>query len=142
MRIPIADRQTTVPVARSLMRSAARAVLNGEGIVSVSLSLAFVDDAASEAINRRFLKHGGPTDVITFRLGDHPLDGELVIGAEVAARVAAERGHDVQAELALYVVHGVLHLCGYDDKDKAAARRMRERQRHYLAALGLPPISD
>ena len=56
--------------------------------------------------------------------------------------MAERRGHDVQAELALYVIHGLLHLCGYDDKSADGARQMRERERHYLERLGLPDIAE
>jgi probable rRNA maturation factor len=69
------------------------------------------------------------------------LAGELVIGVEVALAEAQSRGHDVQAELALYVIHGLLHLCGYDDKSASAAKEMRARERYYLQQLGLPNIS-
>lgn len=124
------------------MRAAAEAVLKGERIAAAKISLAFVDDATSERVNRQFLEHEGPTDVITFPLGSKPLQGELVIGAEVAGRVAAEQGHDVQHELALYVIHGVLHLCGYDDKKPEPERLMRQREAHYLKLLGLPAISE
>ena len=51
-------------------------------------------------------------------------------------------GHDVQVELALYVIHGLLHLCGYDDKSDAAAAQMRRRERHHLVKLGLPDIAE
>jgi probable rRNA maturation factor len=67
--------------------------------------------------------------------------GELVIGAEVAQAEATEHGHDVQAELALYVIHGLLHLCGHDDCEPDDATRMREKERHYLKQLGLPDIA-
>lgn len=127
---------------KALIRRAARAVLTGEKIKSASLSLAFVDDATSERVNREFLNHVGPTDVITFPLGTKPLQGELVIGVGVAERVAAERGHSVRHELALYVIHGVLHLCGYDDKKPRPLRLMRQREAYYLEILGLPAISD
>ena len=52
-----------------------------------------------------------------------------------------QRGHDVHTELALYVIHGLLHLCGYDDHAEADAQAMRERERHYLRLLGLPDIA-
>lgn len=142
VRIAIHQADISFRVDRPLMRRAARAVLRGEAVSAAELSLAFVDDAASARINWQFLNHRGPTDVITFPLAHDPLAGELVIGAIVAQRVAAERGHDVQAELALYVVHGVLHLCGYDDKSAAKRRVMRERERAYLAQLRLPIIAD
>ena len=144
-KVKVAVPQEVVEIDRNLMRSAARAVLEGEGVAAAALSLAFVDDATSHRLNKQFLDHDEPTDVITFPLsgpGAKTLEGELVIGAEVARRVAAERGHDEQAELALYVVHGVLHLCGYDDKAPAAERTMRERERHYMKQLGLPDISE
>src|SRR5262249_61769172 len=94
---------------------------------------------------RRSLDPDEPTDVITFPRsgpGAKTLEGELVIGAEVAREQARQRGHDELAELALYVIHGLLHLCGFDDTTPTAARPMRERERHYLHLLGLPPISD
>jgi probable rRNA maturation factor len=141
VQVAITVEPTDVPIDRKLLRAAVRAVLSCEGVSQASISLALVGDATSERINRRFLNHAGPTDVITFPLGASPLQGELVICADVAARVAAESGHAVAAELALYAVHGLLHLCGYDDKSRSAAGRMRERERFYLRKLNLPPIS-
>ena len=74
--------------------------------------------------------------------GAKKLEGEIVIGAEVAQREAAERGHDLQSELCLYVIHGVLHLCGYDDGTKRKAAEMRRKERQYLKQLNLPDIAD
>ena len=70
------------------------------------------------------------------------LEGELVIGVEVAKVQASERGHEIGAELALYVIHGLLHLCGYDDHDDDEIKKMRERERHYLRTLGYPEIGE
>jgi probable rRNA maturation factor len=145
LRVKIASPQETVPLDRARLREVAKAVLEGEGVAAASISLAFVDSPAIHRLNKQFLNHDEPTDVISFPLsgpGAKTLEGELVIGAEVARAQAAERGHDEQAELALYVIHGLLHLCGFDDTTAAAARRMRERERHYLQRLGLPPIAD
>src|SRR4051794_27155228 len=111
IKIKVAVPQEIVPIDRGAMRDAARKVLEGEGVPAASLSLAFVDDATVHRINRQFLEHDEPTDVVSFPLsnpGAKTLEGELVIGAEVARRVAAERGHDEQVELALYVIHGTL----------------------------------
>jgi len=135
----------SIKINRALMRKSVRTVLKGEGIISADVSLAFVDDDTSAGLNKKYLNHAGPTDVITFPYSKPKaryLEGELIIGIEVAGRVAKDHGHDVQAELALYVIHGVLHLCGYDDKKKAAQKTMRLRQRNYLQILALPPISD
>jgi probable rRNA maturation factor len=146
IKISIAfDRKKKRQVPHPLMRKVVRTVLEGERTQSAIISLAFVDDATSARINKSFLNHSGPTDVISFPLSEpntKTLVGELVISVDVALRVATERGHDVQAELALYVIHGLLHLCGYDDKTKTARTKMRFRQRQYLERLRLPAISD
>ena len=144
IRVAIATPQETVPVDRARLRQTVRTVLEGERETDAEISLAFVDNATSRQVNQRYLQHDEPTDVLSFPLSEGKggrLSGELVVGAEVAQAQAVERGHDVQAELALYVIHGLLHLCGYDDKTPAAAADMRQRERHYLQQLGLPDIA-
>src|ERR1700722_15806131 len=131
-KIAIASPQELVEIDRGRMREIVRAVLAGEDVADAEISLAFVDNPTIHALNKRYLDHDEPTDVLSFPLsepGAKRLAGELVIGAEVALAQAKERGHDVQQELALYVIHGLLHLCGYDDKSDDAARAMRERER-------------
>jgi probable rRNA maturation factor len=143
--VKVADQQQAVTLDRGRLREIARIVLEGEGIEAAKISLAFVDNATIHRLNRQFLDHDEPTDVLTFPLGGpgaKTLEGEVVIGAEVALAQSADRGHDVQAELSLYVIHGLLHLCGYDDTTPADARRMRDRERLHLHLLGLPPIAD
>jgi probable rRNA maturation factor len=142
-KISIASPQETVPIDRRHMREVVRTVLDGEGIAEAEISLAFVDNATIHRLNRQFLQHDEPTDVLSFPLSESSkkLAGELVLGAEVALARAAEMGHDVQAELSLYVIHGLLHLCGHDDHTGVGARKMRQLERHYLALLGLPDIA-
>ena len=144
MSISIASPQEIVPIDRGRMREAVRAVLDGEDVADAEISLAFVDNPTIHRLNQRYLQHDEPTDVLSFPLSEpnaSRLAGELVIGVEVAAEQAASRGHDVQAELILYVIHGLLHLCGYDDHDDEDRDAMRGRERHYLRQLGLPDIS-
>jgi probable rRNA maturation factor len=144
-KIAIATPQDAVAVDRKRVREIVRAVLDGEGVADAEISLAFVDNPTIHTLNKRYLDHDEPTDVLSFPLsepGAKRLAGELVIGAEVALAQARERGHDVQQELALYVIHGLLHLCGYDDKSDETAREMRGRERHYLRELGLPDIAE
>src|SRR5919198_1362158 len=144
-KISIANPQEVVPVDRGFMRNLARTVLEGEGVADAEISLAFVDNPTIHQLNKRYLQHDEPTDVLSFPLsepGAKRLAGELVLGAEVAKAQAEARGHDVQAELALYVIHGLLHLCGHDDKTPEAAAVMRQRERHYLTQLGLPDIAE
>jgi probable rRNA maturation factor len=143
-KIAVACPQETVAVDRGLLRSIARAVLEGEGVADYEISLAFVDDPTIHRLNLRYLQHDEPTDVLSFPLNDSgskKLAGELVIGAEVALARSREHGHDVQHELGLYVIHGLLHLCGFDDREPADAAAMRARERHYLEQLGLPDIA-
>ncbi|HKI31722.1 MAG TPA: rRNA maturation RNase YbeY [Gemmataceae bacterium] len=142
-KIAIATPQEIVAVDRRRVREIVRAVLDGEGAADAEISLAFVDNPTIHTLNKRYLDHDEPTDVLSFPLSEphaKRLAGELVIGVEVAQVQALERGHDVQQELVLYVIHGLLHLCGYDDKSDEAAAEMRRRERHYLQELGLPDI--
>ena len=143
-KIAIATPQDIVAVDRKHIREVVRAVLDGEGVADAEISLAFVDNPTIHRLNQRYLQHDEPTDVLSFPLSEpnaSRLAGELVIGVEVALEQAASRDHDVQAELILYVIHGLLHLCGYDDHDDADRDAMRQRERHYLQQLGLPDIS-
>ncbi len=143
-KIAIATPQEIVAVDRKRIREIVRAVLEGEGVADAEISVAFVDNPTIHTLNKRYLDHDEPTDVLSFPLSEpnaRRLAGELVIGVQVAQAQAQERRHDVQQELALYVIHGLLHLCGYDDNDEEAVQEMRRRERHYLAALGLPDIA-
>src|SRR5262249_20555775 len=131
-KISIASPQEVVEIDRKRMRDAVRAVLAGEDEPEYEISLAFVDNPTIHRLNKQFLQHDEPTDVLSFPLSEpsaRKLAGELVIGTEVAQAQAAERGHDVQAELTLYVIHGLLHLCGYDDHEDGERGVMRERER-------------
>ncbi len=143
-KISIASPQDVVAIDRALMRQTARTVFEGEDIVDYELSIALVDNPTIHTLNKRDLNHDEPTDVLSFPLSEansRKLSGELVIGVEVARDRAAEMGHDVQAEVCLYVIHGLLHLCGFDDHEDDEATKMRERERHYLKLLKLPDIS-
>ena len=132
------------PLDFQALKAAAAAVLAGEGVREAKVTLAFVTNPHIHRLNKQFLDHDEPTDVITFpytAAGAKKLEGEVVIGYEVAKENAADRGHEPGLELVLYVVHGCLHLCGYDDTTDQAAAEMRTKEREYLAKLGLPDIS-
>jgi probable rRNA maturation factor len=145
IRVKIANQQEAVPINYAKFRETARAVLEGEQIKEAEISVAFVDNATIHRLNKQFLKHDEPTDVLSFPLSApnaRKLEGEIVIGAEVAKVQAEERGHDVESELGLYVIHGLLHLCGYDDHEPDDIERMRESEQYFLRQLGYPDISD
>jgi probable rRNA maturation factor len=145
IRTSIASPQDKIELPYAKLREVSRVVLEGEGIAEAKISLAFVDNPTIHRINKQFLEHDEPTDVITFPLsgaGTNKLEGELVIGVEVAIAQAEERGHAVETELCLYVIHGLLHLCGFSDKKPKDTAAMRRQERHYLEALGLPDIAE
>lgn len=126
------------------LKSAAKTVLEGEGIRDAKIVLAFVDNPHIHRLNKQFLDHDEPTDVLTFPYTNpkaKSLEGEVVIGYQIAEEYAADRGHDTKLELLLYVVHGCLHLCGYNDKNAKMMKEMRAKEREYFVKLGLPKIS-
>ncbi len=137
--IEISNRQSQVPIDPEVVRNFAARVLQGEGVENASISIAFVDDAAIHTINRRHLQHDWPTDVITFRLSDSDeeiLEAELVVSGEMAATTAHGSGANARDELMLYIVHGLLHLCGYDDVSENDALQMRQRESEVLSREG------
>ena len=127
---------------RARLERQARALLEALGEAGAELSLALVDDATAAALNRRWRGRTGPTDVLSFSLreGRHArhrgaLLGDVVIAVGVARRQARERGHTLEAECLRLLVHGVLHLLGYDHARPEEARVMRARERTLLRRL-------
>lgn len=125
MAVSVADRQTAVPRAKAACKRAAERVLEGRKAV-----VALVDDATIAELHERYLHVSGPTDVLSFP------HGEIVVSGETARREAEARGIPPLHELVLYVVHGALHLAGYDDKSPKARKRMRAAERRILTELG------
>lgn len=118
-----------------------RRALGRQGIERAVVSVVLVDDRRMATLHRRWLGADGPTDVITFDLsagGLGGIEGDVVVSTETARRVAREVGWSARHEAAYYVVHGLLHLAGYDDHDPVERRAMRARERVLLAAAGLP----
>lgn len=86
------------------------------------IEITILSDAAIARVHRDFMGDPAPTDVITFH------HGEILISADTAARCAAEHGHTLAEELALYIIHGMLHLNGHDDIASASRRAMHRVQ--------------
>ena len=128
------------PLSDAAVRRAVAAALRFGGRPEAHLSVVFVDDARLAEMHAEHLGDPSPTDVISFDLGDEQGGpaGELYVSVERARAVALKRGVEVARELALYVVHGALHLCGHDDRKPAARARMRAAERAVLASLGYP----
>ena len=138
--VAISDTQGHLAVDPRELAGLVRRVLAGEGVARAEVSVALVDDATIREVNRRHLGHDWPTDVVSFPLsepGEPALAGELVVSAEMAAATARRHGADPLAELALYLVHGLLHLCGFDDRTAEDRARIRRREDEILAREGL-----
>ena len=127
----IADLQSEVRLPAARVRKLALRVMARERLRAGELSIAFIDRMAMRRLNRRFLRHDFDTDVLAFPL-ESPLVGELIISTGYAKREAKRRGIPVLEEVARYVVHGILHLAGYDDHKPADKAKMWERQESYL----------
>ena len=135
--VDVAVEGTRVPLARDRVAALARRVLRAEGVRDASLSIAFVGEPAIAAINRRHLRHRGPTDVISFPIapaGGAPLGGDVYIAPDVARENARRHGVGVREEVARLVVHAVLHVLGHDhpEGDERTASPMWRRQETLL----------
>ncbi len=148
IHVEVSNRQELLPIDQERIGAVIRAVLQGEGLASAIISVGIVDDPAIHALNVQYLAHDYATDVLSFLLDetDQGPEGEIIVSAEMAARQAPRFAWRAEDELTLYLVHGALHLLGYDDHDAADAARMRQKEQFYLARLGchrpLPSESD
>lgn len=141
--VEIANRQRSLPIPRSLLRRLVRDVLTVEDVSSAKIELAFVDDPTIHQVNRDHLRHDYPTDVITFPYSEPdeiPLRGEIVISTDHAISQGKRFGHSPDRELLLYVIHGLLHLVGYDDHVASEKKAMHKRQAQLLNEF--VPIAD
>jgi probable rRNA maturation factor len=152
-----ADEQHDHPVDVALWAGLARQVLEARGVKGeTEVSLLFVDEEAIAALHAQFLGKSEPTDVLSFPIEDEPgptgrspdfggsgpgtspdqgtltLLGDVVVCPAVAARNAAEHGVSLDDEVALLVVHGLLHLLGLDHEDEAEAQRMEALEQELL----------
>ncbi len=133
MAVEIVNRQKTMRVPRAAIRAALRRVMTEELGRELDVSVAVVTDREIARLNEAFLGHAGPTDVISFSLGeDAGPFGEIVISADRAVDEARRRRIEAPRELLLYAVHGMLHLAGYDDRTVRQARRMHRREAEVL----------
>jgi probable rRNA maturation factor len=125
------------------LRRAIRQALKTHKRRSAMIDVNLVSDRAIARLNREFLQHAGPTDVISLNYGhdnSQLVEGEMYISIDTARREARRRGHRMVAELCLYAIHGTLHLLGYDDRDPADAQRMHAKEDELLKELGLGAV--
>ena len=135
-------------VSRAVVERRARKMLRALGLPAVELSVALVDDAAIQELNRTYRKKDKPTDVLSFAQKDDPstlrdgdLLGDVILSIPTTARQAREQKRPLLDELTMLLAHGVLHLVGYDHRTDAEDRRMRARTDELTEAARRPDRS-
>ena len=137
-RIEISDQQQ-----RSLdfadCTNVARMILDDFGFDQSEISIAFVDDPTIRDLNKQYLNHDYETDVISFVLeqSETALTGQLLVSTDTAEKMGQQIGVPMQHEVLLYVIHGMLHLVGFDDTDPESAEKMRAAEADYLSRFGI-----
>jgi probable rRNA maturation factor len=132
-----ADVSASPTKLQALVRAVSRRFAVSRAVVSVGI----VDDVEMRRLNRKFLGRRGNTDCLSFDLSDEarpdePRVFDLIVNGELATREAARRGHTAAAELALYVVHALLHQLGFDDATAGQAERMHRMEDEILRDSG------
>jgi len=126
MVIDLSNRQTVHPIDLQRLEAQARKILSALAKPEAELSVVLVDDAAIGRLNQDYLGRPGPTNVIAFPMGEgefgqiNPeLLGDVVLSVERAWKEAAEAGYRLEEMLDFYLIHGILHLIGYDHEGQA-----------------------
>ena len=131
-------------VASAALERVARAALEAEGVPTSELGILITDDATIHDLNRRYADENKATDVLSFSLREgeefvSPDDterlGEVIISLDTAKRQAEEAGRPLEAEVAHLLVHGILHLLGYDHAEPEEERAMQARERAILGEV-------
>jgi probable rRNA maturation factor len=145
-KIEITDLQDHVRLDKKMILQIVRRVIKEEGRSAKSLSIVLTDNRHIRDLNREYLGRNGVTDVISFPLEDLDwpdghcsnggINGEIIASAELAVQQAQTTNTDPRAELMLYLVHGLLHLMGYDDRKPEQARQMHAREDVLIEELG------
>lgn len=137
--IRISSTQKALRVPRKQIIELIPFVAQQEGTALAEVDIAVVDESEMAGLNRRYLSHAGPTDVLSFDLSDSQtgcgLSVQIIVCGEVAVRQGRAHGLSPQQELMLYVVHGLLHQMGYDDSSVRGAARMHAREDEILSAF-------
>jgi probable rRNA maturation factor len=136
------DEEFSGQVQESVLKRAANETLKHEGkALDTELTIVITEDANLQRLNHQFLGIDAPTDVLSFPSGDidpdtgEPYLGDILISYPRAQAQAESAGHPVEAEVQLLVIHGILHLLGYDHADPEGKKRMWPVQDEVLRVL-------
>jgi probable rRNA maturation factor len=143
MGVLIDSKQKNYRIPRKSLKKKAQVVLNALGCPDAELSILLLDDSQISILNKKYLKREGPTNVIAFPMREGPfaeltpdLLGDVVISLETAAREGTAAGISMGDRLTELLVHGILHLCGYDhETSEKEALRMEEKNQEILKIM-------
>ncbi|MFQ5787284.1 MAG: rRNA maturation RNase YbeY [Thermodesulfobacteriota bacterium] len=145
MIVEIANLQKHYEIKSSKIKRVVKEVLSKEG-KDARLSIALVGNNMIKELNKQYFNSDEVTDVISFPLSNNKnfLSGEIIVSVETAVCAAGKRNMSIEGEIVLYIVHGILHLLGYDDANEGDARVMHENESKILKALGynVPRVED
>jgi len=145
-KVSVLNRQDRVPVDRRKIGAAARRILKTLGYDGYELTVVLVDDREITRLNRQYFRRNRPTNVISFPMMDETpaslhsrILGDVVISADTARRGAEEVSKKAEEEILFLLIHGILHLTGYDHEGSVAERRkMEAKEKEFFEALNRP----
>ena len=143
MEVQIDNRQGKHRIPKKKIRQTAKAILNALGYREAELSILIVDDQQISRLNQQYLNREGPTNVIAFAMREGPfaeiapnLLGDVVISAETAYRQAKDAGLNMLDYFDQLLIHGILHLLGYDhENNKSEAHKMEQKAEELLKTI-------
>lgn len=136
--VEIADDFGRLQMDQGKLKKMVSGVCERFGLPDATISIAVVDNETIRKLNRQFFNRNDATDVISFDLSedDGAITFEVVVNGPCAIKQAKLRGHEAESELALYVLHGLLHNLGFDDSPGRQARKMRNTEGLILKQFG------
>ncbi len=132
-QIVVENAHSRLKISRNETSATAYGVLNDERAKFEWISIVFINDAYCKGLNRRYLSHHYPTDVLSFRLNEgEEIEGEVYVNLDRASVQARQHGVSFKNEVDRLVIHGLLHLLGYRDTTPALKVRMKQKEDEYL----------
>ena len=134
-----------VPLCAETVEKLVRRIIEDAGYQNGMMEITVIDDKTIHELNVEYLGHDYPTDVLAFELdrdeANRLLEGNVIVSDETALDRSSDYGWSAENELLLYIVHGTLHLVGYDDHAPEDEQLMRAKEREYLALAGIEKIA-
>lgn len=134
MDVTVINRQKDLKLSVRRAKALVRAVLDAENVECSEISIYFVSEKRISELHGEFFNDPTPTDCITFPIDCETL-GEIFVCPKAAIDYCKKKGGDPLTETALYIIHGILHLLGYDDLDPKMKRVMRKKEKQCMAHL-------